>query len=345
MFGMEGQNFINTADFTQAQIHALLELALEIKAGRATPRLDGKLLATVFFNPSVRTRTSFGAGMYKLGGLTLDLSPGKGAWTFEFGEGAVMDGATVEHVKEAAPVLSSYCDALAVRSSELITTGAQSVEVDPWEALKEDTVVRSFARYATVPVINMESNVYHPCQGLGDALTLKERLGEPQGKKFVLTWAYHPKALPVATPHSELLAACDLGMDVVVTYPRGWSLDAEVVESGAARASESGGALSITSDQAAAFEDADVICAKSWGALAYYGNWEEEARRRAALRHWIVDEAKMALTRDAAFMHCLPIRRNVVATDGVLDGPHSIVVQQAENRMWAQMALLAALLT
>jgi N-acetylornithine carbamoyltransferase len=345
MFGMQGQDFINTADFSQEQIHALIDLALEIKSGKTDPRLTGKLLATVFFNPSVRTRTSFAAGMFKLGGLAIDLTPGKGAWTFEFADGVVMDGQTVEHVKEAAPVLAGYCDALAVRSSELITTAAESVEVAPWDALKEDTVVRGFAKYAPVPVINMESNVYHPCQGLGDATTIKEHLGAPQGKKYVLTWAYHPKALPMATPNSQMLAACDLGMDVVVANPPDWDLEPEILTQAEARATSTGGSLDVVHDQAAAFADADVVCAKSWGALNYYGNWAEEAEVRSGLKHWIVDAEKMALTDDAAFMHCLPIRRNVVATGEVLDSDNSIVIPQAENRMWAQMALLVALLS
>lgn len=345
MFGMEGKHFINTADFSLEQIQALVEFGLAIKRGAAAPQLPGKILATVFFNPSVRTRMSFAAGMLKLGGQAIELAPGSGAWTFEFQEGVVMDGATVEHVKEAAPVLSRYCDALAIRSSELVTTAAKSVDVGAWAVSKQDTVVRGFAKYATVPVINMESNVYHPCQGLGDALTLKETLGNPQRKKYVLTWAYHPKALPMATPHSQMLAACDLGMDVVVAHPEGWELDAEVMATAAARAATAGGSLSVSHHQAEAFDGAHVICAKSWGALAHYGDWDAEKQLRDGLKHWIVDSEKMARTDNAVFMHCLPVRRNIVVTDDVLDSPASIVVQQAENRMWAQMALLTAILS
>lgn len=345
MFGMKGKHFINTADFDLDQIRALVDLALEIKRGSLVPRLPGKILATVFFNPSVRTRMSFAAGMLKLGGQAIELAPGSGAWTFEFGEGVVMDGATVEHVKEAAPVLSRYCDALAIRSSELVTTATKSVEVGAWEVSKQDTVVRGFANYATVPVINMESNVYHPCQGLGDALTLKETLGNPQRKKYVLTWAYHPKALPMATPHSQMLAACDMGMDVVVAHPEGWALDSDVMATAAARAAAAGGSLSISHSQEEAFEGAHVICAKSWGALEHYGDWDSEKQLRAGLKHWIVDSDRMARTDNAVFMHCLPVRRNIVVSDAVLDSAASIVVQQAENRMWAQMALLAAILS
>ncbi len=345
MFDMERKHFINTADFSLQQIHALVDLALEIKRGKVAPQLPGKILATVFFNPSVRTRMSFAAAMLKLGGQAMDLAPGSGAWTFEFQDGVIMDGATVEHVKEAAPVLSRYCDALAIRSSELVTTSAKSVDVGAWEVSKKDTVVRGFAKYATVPVINMESNVFHPCQGLGDALTLKETLGNPQRRKYVLTWAYHPKALPMATPHSQMLAACDMGMDVVVAHPEGWALDPGVMAVAVERAAAAGGSLSVSHDQEEAFEGAHVVCAKSWGALAYYGAWEAEKQLRDGLKHWIVDRDKMARTDDAVFMHCLPVRRNIVVTDAVLDSSASIVVQQAENRMWAQMAMLAAILS
>lgn len=342
--GITGRNFLNTTDFEQGEIGELLELALKMKQGVISRNLSGKILLTLFFNPSVRTRVSFAAAMFKLGGLAVDLAPGSGAWTFEFQDDVVMDGQTIEHIREAAPVLSRYGHAIAVRSSELVTSSLESVEVDTWEELKKDRVLQSFAEHATVPIINMESNVYHPCQALGDALTLKEKLGRPQGKKYVLTWAPHPKALPMATPNSQLLAACDLGMDVVLAHPDGWELDQEIIAVAGQRAALAGGSLAVERDQRAAFAGADVICAKSWGALKFYGNWAAERELRGELAHWMVDGEKMALTQDARFMHCLPVRRNVVVTDEVLDSPASIVVDQAENRMWAQMALLASLL-
>lgn len=344
MAKLVGRDFINTADFSQKEILYLIDLALAIKTGEVTLDLGGRVLATVFFNPSVRTRVSFAAAMFKLGGLAIDLTPGQGSWTFEFREDVVMDGATIEHIKEAAPVLSRYCDAIAVRCSELVTTAAESAKVEPWDEAKKDRVIRGFAQYSTVPVINMESNVYHPCQGLGDAVTLKEKLGKTLGKKYVLTWAYHPKALPMATPNSQMLAACDLGLEVTLAHPEGWDLDPGIMALAAQRAEQSGGTLRVIHSQEAAFKDADVICAKSWGALRFYGNWEQENEIREAFRHWIVDMRKMKLTNNAMFMHCLPVRRNVVASDEVLDSRNSIVVDQAENRMWAQMALLAALL-
>ena len=217
------RNFLNTADLPQEEIIALIDLALSFKHGNINKTLTGKTLATLFFNPSVRTRVSFASAMFKLGGQALDISS-EGAWAFEYRDGIVMDGSTIEHVKEVAPVLSRYCDAIAIRCSELVTKSAESAKVGDWHTAKQDIVLNSFAKYATVPIINMESNVYHPCQGLGDAVTIKEKLGHTQGKKYVLTWAYHPKALPMATPNSQMLAACDLGMDVVLAHPEGWDL-------------------------------------------------------------------------------------------------------------------------
>ena len=205
----QGRNFLNTADFPQEAIVELVERALRMKReGYAGQPLKGVVVGTVFFNPSLRTKTSMASGVARLGGTTIDLTVGQGTYAFEFQEGVVMDGPTQEHIKEAAPVLAQYCELLAVRSSELVTGSATVGDSSAtWAEAKKDTVVRGFAKYAGVPVINLESNAFHPCQGIGDALTLKEQFGQTQGKKYVLTWAYHPKPLPTATPHSQLLAA------------------------------------------------------------------------------------------------------------------------------------------
>ena len=338
------KHFYNTADFTGEEIFALIDMALKMKNGEITKKLSGKSLAMLFFNPSMRTRVSFSVAMQKLGGLTIDLPIKDGAYSFEFEENAVMDQGTIEHVKEAAQVLSRYCDAVAARSSELITSTKESAEVPSWDELKTDKVIKSFMKYASVPVINMESNVYHPCQGLGDAMTIKEKLGNPKGKKYVLTWVYHPKALPMATPNSEILSACDLGMEVVVAHPVEWELDPQIINSMKLRAKQSGGSIKILNSMEDAMKDAHVICAKSWGALKYYGNWKEEQKLKRGLKNWIVDQQKMDMTDHAYFMHCLPVRRNVEVTDEVIDGVKSIVINQAENRLWAQMAILSYLL-
>lgn len=338
------KHFYNTADFTSEEILALIDLALKMKNGQLKENLGGKTLAMLFFNPSLRTRVSFIVAMQKLNGLAIDLPIKDGAYSFEFEENAVMDQGTIEHVKDAAQVLSGYSDAVAVRSSELITSAKESVKVKSWEELKTDKVIKSFMKYANVPVINMESNVYHPCQGLGDAMTIKEKLGNPEGQKYVLTWVYHPKALPMATPNSEILSACDLGMEVVVAHPLGWELDPQIIGSMTQRAMQNGGSLKFHNSMEEAMKDAHVVCAKSWGALKYYGNWKEEQKIRGGLKNWIVAEEKMDTTDNAYFMHCLPVRRNVEVTDEVIDGVNSIVIDQAENRLWAQMAVISTLL-
>jgi N-acetylornithine carbamoyltransferase len=342
----QGRNFLNTAEFSQEALRELIERALRMKReGYGSQPLKGTVVGMVFFNPSLRTKTSMASGVARLGGTTIDLTVGQGTYAFEFEDGVVMDGATQEHIKEAAPVLGQYCEVLAVRSSELVTSGSTAADSSAtWAEAKKDTVVRSFAKYAGVPVINLESNAFHPCQGIGDALTLREQFGETRKKKYVLTWAYHPKPLPTATPHSQLLAACDMGCDVTLAFPEGWDLDSEVTATAAERAGMAGGSLTISHDMAEAARGADVVCAKSWGAISYYGDWEAEKAIREGLRSWMVNEHIMALTNNARFMHCLPVRRNVVVTDGVLDSPNSIVVTQAGNRMYAQNALLVSLL-
>lgn len=339
------KHFYNTADFSQEEIIKLINLAQDLKASKQLVSLIGKSLSLLFFNPSLRTRVSFAVAMQKLGGFAFDLPIKEGgSYTFEFEKGAVMDKDTIEHVKEAAGVLSRYCDGIAIRASELITTAKDSVKVTSWEEAKKDKIIKAFMEYSSVPIINMESNLYHPCQGLGDAMTIKEKLGDTKGKKYVLTWVYHPKALPMATPHSEILSACDLGMDVVIAHPKGWELDPEIIRTMEQRVNESGGSISIANDMEKGLKDADIICAKSWGALKYYGNWEEEKKIREGLNHWIVDKKKMEITNSGYFMHCLPVRRNVEVTDEVIDGKNSIVLDQAENRLWAQMAIFSKLL-
>lgn len=339
------RHFLTTLDRTLPELRELLERARRIKSGAAKPDFRGKAMALLFFNASVRTRVSFESGLARFGGHPIHVQPGKETYVFEHRDGVVMDGPTQEHVREVAPVLSRYVDCIGIRKSDLITTGATTAEVTgSWNELRGDDFLKAFAKHATVPVVNMESNFEHPCQELADRLTLAEKLGDPRGKKYVLTWAWHPKSLPLATPHSQLLSAAALGMRVVHLRPPGYDLDPEVVAVARQRAEASGGSLEITDDVDAAYAGAHAVCAKSYGGIGWYGRFDDERRDKAALRpRWIVDADKMGRTADAIFMHCLPIRRNVKATDGVLDGSRSVVVDQAENRLWAQVALLEQL--
>jgi N-acetylornithine carbamoyltransferase len=241
-----------------------------------------------------------------------------------------MDGASVEHVREAAGVLGRFVDVLAVRAF----SGGRSLAED-----LTDPIVNGFRRHAGVPVVNMESALWHPCQALADWATL-DLLGVPRRAKFVLTWANHPKPLPHAVPNSTLCMALQRGMEVVLARPEGYDLHPTALAEARRHAAASGGSLTITSDLDAV-EGAAVVYAKSWGALGAWGDLEAERRQRAPLAHWRVDAARMRRAGPRArFMHCLPVRRNVVVKDEVLDGPWSAVLDQAENRWHAQAALL-----
>ncbi|MCL4158672.1 UNVERIFIED_CONTAM: hypothetical protein GTU68_034074 [Idotea baltica] len=339
---MNPRHFLSSLDWSSEELVALATTALEYKSsGRGrlagAPDLSGQLLGLLFFNPSVRTRLSSEAAMARLGGQATALAAGTQTWQFEDRPGVTMDGDTQEHVKELGPVLSEICDGIGIRKAE---------KMSGWEELAKDTFLHNLAEHAHVPVINLESNAFHPCQGLADMATLMELTGgKPRGKRYVLTWAWHPKALPVATPHSQLLAAADLGMNITVAHPEGYGLCARVMGAAEERAAAAGGTLDVAHDPQSALDDAIIVCAKSWGRLDAYGLPVEEASPAPDLRPaWRVDEAKMARTANAHFMHCLPIRRNVIATDGVLDSDRCAVVRQAGNRLWSAAALFSELL-
>lgn len=330
------KHFLDTQDWTRPELDALLARAAEFKRSKFGEQLRGRSIALVFFNPSLRTRTSFELGAAQLGGTTVVLVPGKDAWPIEFEAGAVMDGEAEEHIAEVARVLSRYVDLIGVRAFPKF--------VD-WEIDREDRVLKGFAKYSTVPVINLET-IVHPCQELAHALALQEHFGttDLRGKKYVLTWTYHPRPLNTAVANSALTIATRLGMDVTLLCPtREYLLDGRYLDRARRNATENGGGLTISHDIDSAYRDAEVVYAKSWGALSYFGRWDEEKPLRERFRHFIVDEAKMALTREAVFSHCLPLRRNVKATDAVMDSPNCIAIEEAENRLHVQKAVMAAL--
>ncbi|MBD7986983.1 N-acetylornithine carbamoyltransferase [Luteimonas sp. Sa2BVA3] len=330
------QHFLNTQDWTRAQLDAVLAEAARLKRDPLGDALKGKSIALVFFNPSMRTRTSFELGAFQLGAHAVVLQPGKDAWPIEFDLGTVMDGEAEEHIAEVARVLSQYVDMIGVRAFPKF--------VD-WAVDREDRVLKGFAKYATVPVINMET-ITHPCQELAHALALQEHFGtsDLRGKKYVLTWTYHPKPLNTAVANSALTIATRMGMDVTLLCPTPeYVLDDRYMGWAEANVAESGGSLTVSHDIDSAYAGADVVYAKSWGALPYFGNWGPEKPIRDQYRHFIVDEAKMALTNDGVFSHCLPLRRNVKATDAVMDSPRCIAVQEAGNRLHVQKAVMKAL--
>ena len=331
------RDFLSTLDWSRADLEAVLADARELKATRRSAApvgsgdLAGKSVALVFFNPSLRTRSSFEIGVFEMGGHAVVLEPGKGAWPIEYRDGLVMDGDAEEHVEEVARVLSRYCDLIAVRAFP---------KFQRWEDDREDAVIKAFAKYATVPVINMET-ITHPCQELALMLTLKERLGTTDGKKFLLTWTYHPKPLNTAVANSALIIAAKFGFDVTLLCPTPeYVLDPRYMEAARTFATENGRSVTVSHDPASAYAGAHVVYAKSWGALPYFGRWEEEKPIRDRHKHYIVDEAKMAMTNGGLFSHCLPLRRNVKATDGVVSSPASLVIDEAENRLHVQKALL-----
>lgn len=327
------RDFLDLAARSRDELEHLLALAGRIKRGEITGGLERKILAMVFMDPSLRTRSSMEAAMFLHGGHAMVLEPGKGSWTLETEPGVVMDGTTVEHVVDAARVLGRYADALAVRAFPKGTD---------WREEREDRVLRLFAEHCEKPVINLESSRRHPCQALADALTLRERLGETQGKRFVLTWAWHPKALPTAVPASAALAAAHLGMEVVIARPEGFDLDPDDMTQIRDLAAANGGTVSVADAMDPALEGAEAVYVKSWGSLGAFGRPEEERALRANLRDWRMTADRLRHTRDGAgiVMHCLPVRRNVEIDDAVLDGPTSVVVDEAENRLHAQRALL-----
>jgi N-acetylornithine carbamoyltransferase len=330
------ENFLTTSDLTRDQLNQLIDAALRFKSsGDQSKPLAGKSIALVFFNPSLRTRASMQVGIYELGGHAVILEPGGTSWTLEHRDGAVMDGDKTEHVAEFVRVLGRYCDAIGVRTFAALKN---------WDEERTDPVLNAFAKYSPVPIINLESAMHHPCQALADMMTIREKLGSER-KRVVLTWAWHPKALPMAVPNSFALAAAQLGHDLVIAYPTGYELDEELMQTITQSAAASGGGVQVTKNIDAAFDGADVIYAKSWGAKQFYGSPEKDIAARAQYREqWIVDEQKMARTNRGIFMHCLPVRRNVIVTDGVIDSPASVVIDEAENRLHIQKAIIASLL-
>jgi N-acetylornithine carbamoyltransferase len=326
------KSFLTTADWSREQLDQLIESGLRFKHSEDKSQpLAGKSIALVFFNPSLRTRASMQVGIHELGGNAVVLEPGGTSWTLEHRDGVVMDSDKTEHVAEFARVLGRYCSAIGVRTFAALKD---------WNEERTDPILHAFQKYSPVPVINLESAMHHPCQAMADMMTIKEKLGR-RPKRVVLSWAWHPKPLPMAVPNSFALAAAQMGHEVVITHPPGYELDDELMGSMKQQAATAGGKVFSTNEMEEAFAGADVIYAKSWGSKQFYGAIDKDIAERAQYRSkWIVDERKMALTNSAIFMHCLPVRRNVIVTDGVIDSPRSVVIDEAENRLHIQKAMM-----
>lgn len=296
-----------------------LEVAFDVKKNpyAYTHLGRNKTMVLIFFNSSLRTRLSTQKAAMNLGMNTMVLNVNDDGWQLETELGVVMDGDKPEHLREAVPVIGSYCDIIGVRSFARF----RSREEDYGEK-----ILNQFIDYAGVPVVSMEAATRHPLQSFADLMTIEE-LKDRERPKVVLTWAPHPRALPQAVPNSFIEWMVRAGYEMVVTHPEGYELAPEFMQG-----------LPVEYDQEKAFRDADFIYAKNWASYTSYGQILSKEKS------WTVDSHKMALTRNAKFMHCLPVRRNMIVTDEVIDSQASVVIQEAANREWSAMAVLKMIL-
>jgi len=328
------RDFLSTADLSRADLDNLLDLAARVKGKRPGQVLAGKTLGLLFFQPSLRTRVSFEVAMVQLGGHCINLSSDD-LYELEPREQAIMDGAAEEHVKDAARTLSRYVDALGIRAASRTGT---------WERDRQELLLRSYAKFASVPVINLESSFAHPCQALADVMTMRENLVSLKGRKLTLLWCNHPEPKSLGPTHSLVQLAALSGMQITLAHPLGFEIDDDVLQKSRQVANDAGGSLQVVNDMHAAARGAEVLYARSWGSTKHWHDAEREAMVKRSLQSWRVDEALMATTQQALLMHPLPVRRNVAATDGVLDGKQSLIYEQAANRAHVQKSLLMQLL-
>jgi N-acetylornithine carbamoyltransferase len=329
--------FNDLADFSHEQINELLALAQRLYQHPEPRALEGKVLSLLFLSPSLRTLISFQSAMLRMGGGTFVVSPEMSIHGLESRAGIVMDGSAAEHIREAVPVIASYGDAIGIRAFARR------------RKLEDDLSDREFLELASLfdtPCINMESAINHPCQSLADWKTLDD-LGVPSsGGRLVLSWTWHPQPMPLAVPAATLHMAAMRGMDVTVLRPEGYELPDVVMDKARQAAEASGGSLAETDDRAEAMRDSHVVYVNSWASARHYGNKHSEDKIKSGLRDWRVDDTWFEnAAGDCRFMHPLPVRRGVTVTDEVLDGPRSVVIAEAQNRMLVQMAVLHRMLS
>jgi|TARA_B110000261_G_scaffold163665_1_gene210322 N-succinyl-L-ornithine transcarbamylase len=307
------ENFFSINDVSNIQ--DLLQKALKVKAEPLASHTLGKhkTLGLIFYNSSLRTRISSQKAAYNLGMDVITLNIGSDGWALESKDGVVMDQGTAEHIKDAAAVISEYVDVIGIRCFAGLK--------DRLEDYKE-SVLLNFIKHATVPIINLESSTLHPLQSLADLVTIESNKNK-QKPKVVLTWAPHPRALPQAVSNSFVEWMKEADVELVITHPEGYDLSPKYTEG-----------VTVEYDQKKAFEGADFIYAKNWSSYESYGEILSNDSS------WCVDEKKMELTNNAKFMHCLPVRRNVIVSDAVIDSKNSLVVEQAGNRVVAIQTVL-----
>lgn len=314
------KKFISVEDVQD--VNSLIQKALSFKKNPYQNRMlgSGKRMGLLFLNPSMRTRLSTQIAAANLGMEAIVFNVGQEGWALEFQDEVIMNGTTVEHIKDAAPVLGSYFDVLGVRTFPSLKNKEE--DYSEW-------YMHQFIKYAGVPVISLESATLHPLQSLTDVITIAETFQEKRKPKVVLTWAPHVKPLPqcVANSFAQWINAWDK-TDFVITHPEGFELDEKFTK----------GTI-ITHNQSKALAAADYVYVKNWSAFQDYGKMVE------GNSDWMLTQQKLTLTNNARVMHCLPVRRNVELSSEILDGPNSIVTQQASNRVWAAQAVLNEILT
>ncbi len=302
-------------------IPALVQEALHYKQNPLADRQlgQGKRLGLMFFNPSLRTRLSTQIAAQQLGMESIVFNAGQDGWAFEFADGAIMNGSTVEHIKDAAPVLSSYFDILCIRTFPGLTDRDQDYA---------EFVLQQFIKHISIPVVSLESATLHPLQSLADIITIEEHQPATRRSKVVLSWAPHIKSIPQCVSNSFAQWVNAWGQaDFVITHPEGYEL-AETFTHGA----------TVTHNQQEALEGADFVYVKNWSSYNDYGKVLHDGAG------WMIDEQKLSDAPAAKVMHCLPVRRNLELSDEILDGPRSLVSRQAANRVWSAQAVLSRIL-
>jgi ornithine carbamoyltransferase len=319
---LRGRDYITTQDMTIEELECILEVSLDLKDKRkkGIPHrlLMDKTIFLLFFDKSTRTRNSFEAGITQLGGHA------------HFVDIATSQIAHGENARDTGVILSSYGEGIAIRH-----------DLEPGAG---NSYIREVAKYADVPVLNMQCDVDHPCQTIADLMTIREKFGNNlRGKKIAVSWAYAPSyAKPLSVPQGLITLLPRFGLDVVLAHPPEFKLMDDQIELAKKNAAEAGVKFEIADSMEDAFEGADIVYPKSWGIMELFGEPEKALETARKYKHWICDEEKMKLAaKDSIYMHCLPADRGNEVTDAVIDGPHSIIYQEAENRLHTCKALMA----
>lgn len=342
---LKGRDFLSELDFTREELETILDVAWDLKRRRATGEahelLKGMTLFMIFYNQSLRTRNSFEAGMHQLGGHAHDLNP-KQIYT------PALPGREVaystERVSDVARVLSRMGEGIGIR--------CYGEPVD-WIYGEAHRMIEEFAYWSDIPVINMEDDVYHPCQAMADIMTIIEKKGRDlRGKKFVMSWAYSPSVeKPLAVPQSAIGIASKFGLNITLAHPEGFELDPTIIDTVKDNAKKSGGSFEIVYDMKEAFKDADIVYPKAWTSKQFIPPAVDKPQLDKSQelfdknKHWKTTKEMMKLAKeDAIYMHCLPADRGWEVDDDVMDGPQSVVFDEAENRLHAQKAIMSLIM-